>query len=371
MRILFDGFIYSIQSAGGINRYVKNLIEHLPDDVTPILLASHGSPVHFPRRDNMELIVSRAGQRFHKPLRRVGRWISRRKFLKLQQSVQADLLHATYYHLLSRQLPSQSPLPTVITVYDMIHERFSELLDPRGKEARAKRQWVAQADRVICISENTRRDLLQAHAVDPSKVVVIPLATNIGSVQPEPENTAPSYPFYLYVGSRAGYKNFNRLLEALQVVVRQFPSIRLCVAGPPFRADERRRIDELSLRASVVHDGVPDDRRLARLYRSSIALVYPSRYEGFGIPPLEAMSCGTPVVAANTSSIPEVVGDAAALFEPEDTKQLAEILCEVAGDQRVRQRWIEAGRARATLFSWERTVEETMRLYRSLINVQR
>jgi glycosyltransferase involved in cell wall biosynthesis len=140
----------------------------------------------------------------------------------------------------------------------------------------------------------------------------------------------------------------------------------LIVAGPPFDEEERATITSLGLEGAVQHVGVVTDQQLAGLYANSLALVYPSRYEGFGIPPLEAMACGAAVIAANTSSIPEVVGDAAQLFEPGSGDALTEALRAVLLDDPHRSALIDRGHARAATFSWARTARETRAIYESV-----
>ena len=180
----------------------------------------------------------------------------------------------------------------------------------------------------------------------------------------------PDPPFFLYVGSRAAYKNFDRLLDAMRSVVASNPDCCLCVVGGHFTRRERECVAEAGLSQKIVHFGHATDGQLARLYNASIALVYPSQYEGFGIPLLEAMRCGTAVVAANTSSIPEVAGSAALLFDPNSTDELCEALLGLLNNTARRAAFVERGSQRVLRFSWQRTAEQTMEVYRAIANAE-
>jgi glycosyltransferase involved in cell wall biosynthesis len=254
-----------------------------------------------------------------------------------------------------------------MTVWDMTHERFRAQLDPRGIHAWFKRRAVTQADALLCISSNTRDDLLELYDVDESRVHVIPLATDMSTDAVTGTEATPDRPYLLYVGARPSYKNFDSVLQALARTRGDLADIALCVVGAPLTTAELERIQELGLTDRVEAAGYADDTRVAALYASSIALVYPSRYEGFGIPPLEAMACGTVAITSNTSSIPEVVGDAALTFDPDDIEQLIEHIQTAATDTAARARLIERGQRRAVEFSWDRTARETFDIYRALL----
>ena len=183
------------------------------------------------------------------------------------------------------------------------------------------------------------------------------------------DEQTPTQPYFLYVGSRAKtYKNFETLLLAFAAVVSVNPDILLCIVGSLFNEAEQRQIAELQLTDRIQHYKYASDTHLAKLYRCSVAFVYPSRYEGFGIPPLEAMACGTVVVAANSSSIPEVVGDAGILFDPMSVSDLADILIDLIDSPSQRERLIAKGGERHQLFSWEKTTTKTVTVYHSLIS---
>lgn len=363
MRILYDGKVYTFQGAGGINRYFANLISRLPNTFTPLLTACEPCEVNSPAHPNLKLFFYK---RFGFRPGRVSYWLEKYYFRSVVAFNQVDIIHPTSYSLLTRKPIDHYRYPIVLTVYDMIYELFSPQTDPNGQLAEEKRKAVLAAQAIICISENTKRDLLERYSLPEKKVTVTYLASEIDASLAYGSDPIPSQPYYIYVGSRASYKNFDGLLSAFAKVASIRPDIMLCVVGSPFNETEAKRITELKLTDRIEHYGYAGDRHLAKLYRCSIALVYPSLYEGFGIPPLEAMSCGTVVVASNCSSIPEVVGDAGVLFNPKSTSDLADILLSLLDSPTERDRLIAKGYQRAKVFSWDKTVAQTLDVYRSI-----
>jgi glycosyltransferase involved in cell wall biosynthesis len=249
----------------------------------------------------------------------------------------------------------------------MIHELFAETMDPKGQVSEMKRKAILSAQSILCISENTKKDLLEVYPVPEEKVSVTHLASEINASLSHGSELVPSRPYYLYVGGRFGYKNFDGLLAAFAKAVSVRPEIVLCVVGSPFNETEEKLIADLKLTDHIEHYRHASDGHLSKLYRCSVAFVYPSLYEGFGIPPLEAMSCGTAVVASNCSSIPEVVGDAGLLFDPKSTTDLADILLLLLDNSVERDRLIDKGYERAKTFSWDKTAAQTINVYRSVV----
>ncbi|MGD2184189.1 glycosyltransferase family 4 protein [Lusitaniella coriacea] len=364
MKILYDGTIYKFQAAGGVNRYFENIINRLPESFQPILTTSHLNNVNYPRRRDLKIhCYYKFGLRPNRVLSFLEPYYFRSKtFLS-----QPDLIHPTYYSLLTQKAFSAYQCPMIITVYDMIHEHFPEQLDPDGQQIEQKRKAILDARVLLCISENTKQDLLECYPEVEEKVRVTYLAADIDVSAIDSNQSVPESPYFIYVGGRWGYKNFNGLLRAFGKVASVCSDVMLCVVGSPFNAAEEQFIADLKLRNRVRQYGHIDDRALATLYRHSVALVYPSLYEGFGIPLLEAMSCGTAVVASDCSSIPEVVGEAGILFNPNATGDLADILLFLLDNPIERDRLIAKGYKRAKLFNWDKTVAQTLDAYRSLL----
>ena len=361
MNILYDGEIYKLQPTGGINRYFANLIDHLPTDVSPTLAVRQVRDLHWPNNPNLRIV-------------KYDRFKPRRISTKLEDSYfnfalglrKYDVFHPTYYSSLVNKDWQSYGCPIVLTVYDMIHELYSDTLDPSGHRRAEKRRAIADAQTILCISQHTKRDLMEHCGVPESKIAVTYLAADLNADLSHGAEAVPDKPYFLYVGTRQFYKNFDSLLRSCSALAQAKREFVICVVGSPLTSEEQERIGELGLSDHIEFYGHSSDAQLAKLYRCSLAFVYPSFYEGFGIPPLEAMQCGTVVVASNASSVPEVVGGAALSFDPRDTDALTDILRAVADGNIDRDALIERGFERAKTFSWSKTANETMAVYRAL-----
>lgn len=279
-----------------------------------------------------------------------------------------DIVHETYYSNVS-VAPRGSR--RVVTVYDMIHERFAPMFSRSHLTTEPKRAAAMRADRVLCISENTRRDLVEMFGVPKHKVSVVHIGYD--KLVPSgklPANILPAAqkPYLLYVGSREGYKNFEGLLQAFAIspFLRSNFSL-VCFGGGAFSNGEMAHARELGLSDTQIGQIGGGDEVLADLYLGAAAFVYPSLYEGFGIPLLEAMSLGCPVICSNTSSFPEVAGDAGEYFDPGDIESMRSTIEAVLQSQSKRDALIQKGHKRCASFSWERCATETLEIYRSLM----
>ncbi|MBD2114430.1 MULTISPECIES: glycosyltransferase family 4 protein [Cyanophyceae] len=364
MRILYDGQIYASQMAGGINRYFSNLINNLPKSVHPVLTTCQTLSVNYPSHPNLKTFHY---QRFGFRPGRVSYWLEPYYFKTVNYLNTFDVIHPTYYNLLSRQDISQCRHPVVLSVWDMIHEIFPEQMDADGNHREIKRKAILAAQKILCISENTKKDLLNRYSISEKDVTVTYLASELDISMSYSSDSVPECPYFLYVGSRASYKNFERLLIAFAKVTSSCDDLALCVVGSPFTEDEKKLIHDLEVEDYIEHCGYVANDHLAKLYRCSLAFVYPSLYEGFGIPPLEAMACGTVAIVANSSSLPEVVGDAGLLFDPQSTDELIDQLKVVLDHSTERDRLISKGQIRAKQFSWDKTVAQTVEVYRTVV----
>jgi len=370
MHILYDGTIYSAQAVGGISRYFASIISRLPLDFTPSVVVGEPLTGKLPHHEKLE--VRRYGSsKLNLLSYRLDIAHQRVKDAMLRRNVVArkfDLLHPTYYTLLSGNLIRSYHFPVVLTVWDMIHELFASEIDPMGHHAEEKRQAVLAAEKIICISQSTKNDLLERIRIEESKVHVIHLAAGVDESLSHGDEAVPPQPYYFYVGDRTGYKNFPTLLKAFADASSQRPELSLCVVGSPFKPEELELMNRLKIADRIQCFGQVTDPQLAKLYRCSLALVYPSLYEGFGIPPLEAMACGTVAVVGNTSSLPEVVGDAGVMFDPKSPQELADVMVWLLDHSTDRETLISKGRERAKNFSWDKTAAQTVDVYRSLSN---
>ena len=278
----------------------------------------------------------------------------------------SELLHVSYI------APPVPLCPTVVTIHDL-----SYLAHPEWLSARVRLQLrllippsLRRAARVVAISEFTKRDLIARYGTPADKITVVPEApaaefTPLPDAASQPLPAGVREPFILAVGNLEPRKNLATLIEAFGDLVRRGFGGLLVVAGKDKYQGEQAAgtVARMGLQSRVIFTGYVDDPTLRLLYNRAALFVYPSLYEGFGLPPLEAMACGCPVVASQATAIPETVGDAAILVDATSVAALAEAMGRVVNDPALARRLSLEGRARAAQFSWERTAELTRRVY--------
>lgn len=374
MRVHFDSQIFAAQAFGGVSRYYASLAQQLDQlaDIQARILA----PVHvngYLQALPSQLVLGNRAPCTAAP-KSVVRVASLLGCAGLQAARPSDILHRTYYYPLCH-LPGRAK--NVLTVYDMIHEKFPQHFSPNDPIAQWKKRAIAGADKIICISEHTRQDLLELNSqVAPERVAVTHLGfdalhqllTGTPARAFREQALGEDAPYILFVGSRGGHKNFSGLLQAYA----SSPWMRgafhlLCFGGGAFTSAENALIAQAGVAQRVRHIGGAD-ALLAESYRHAALFVYPSLYEGFGIPPLEAMSLDCPVACSRTSSIPEVVGDAAALFDPASVEDMRQAMESVLNSPSVAGQLIALGRERAAMFSWQRCAEATAAIYRETLS---
>ena len=294
--------------------------------------------------------------------------VQRRKLLRRLNSAQrlartdhTAIVHHTYYFPEYLRRPAAA---RICTIYDMIPERYPEMF-PYGNPHSDKDKYVEVCDALLCISEATKADVLHHYGTLNKPVVVTPLGVGRQFFSTPAINTNWQ-PYVLYVGSRAGYKNFEMLLHAFSKMSEQQRTLKLlCVGGPAFSHAEIVAVANLNLRERVIHQTVTDDE-LPTLYASAVCFVFPSRYEGFGLPILEAFASGCPVILAETECFVEVGDGAAQFFHPDDDETLAEIIGRMIVDPSSRAHWIAEGRKRALDYRWYKTAELTSKVYQEI-----
>ena len=290
---------------------------------------------------------------------------------RLLARLRADLYHSPYY-----LMPYRLGMPTILTVHDLI-----PLLLPRQStwQARLLFRWALSlalraSHRVIAVSGSTAQDLQQYFRVPAERVSVIPEAPDPAFYPRSPaevEAVRQKYglpeSFVLYVGSNKPHKNLLRLIEAWSHLTFHISRFTLIIAGvwDPRYPEPRLLTERLGLR-SVRWLGPVPEADLPALYSAATLFVFPSLYEGFGLPLLEAMACGVPVVCSNTSSLPEVAGDAALLADPTDAPSLAAAIAGLLEDEAQREEMREKGLQQAARFSWDRTAAMTLEMYREV-----
>ncbi|MBI3950169.1 MAG: glycosyltransferase family 4 protein [Acidobacteria bacterium] len=238
------------------------------------------------------------------------------------------------------------------------------------------RYWLKRVDAIITVSEASKRDIVELFRVPPEKVTAIynGIAQSFRQRafdQEQPKRTTGERPFLLSVGATIPKKNIVGILEALAMLKSFRMPHRLIHVGPRDWGYSaiRHQVELLGLQQDVEFKGLVSTDELIQYYTNADALVFPSFHEGFGMPILEAMACGCPVVTSNCYSMPEVVGDAALLVDPHDSTQIAEVIHHILTDENLRQQLIEKGRRRAQQFSWEKAADEVIAVYQRVLAV--
>lgn len=369
LNVLFDHQIFIHQEYGGISRYVIELARQL-HAMPEIDVSIYGGRHHNAYLDEVRTEINVKGRRVahhaSTGMKAVSVLANAAGFFAHASRIPATHVHQTYYHEILRPLGKATQ---ILTVYDMTHELFPDQVTSKGRIPEAKRRAVARADHVISISESTKRDLIRLLGVPEDRITAIPLGLSSGLAEhagnPIPPARVHARPYLLFVGQRSGYKNFHPFMRAFAAASGLKNDLDvLCFGGGELTAAERAELDALGFAESCVRQLAGGDDLLASAYRHAEFLVYPSVYEGFGFPPLEAMAFGCPVACSNTSSLPEVVGHAAVMFDPTSIEDMTAAIERLVGDDNLRQSCRAAGLARAREFTWQRCAELTRDVYR-------
>ena len=366
MRIAFDHQAFVLQSCGGITRYFSRLAQHLANIGEEIQVFA---PLHrnqYLHELPKNVVLGRYLSSYPYKSARFFDWYNRLGARVGITKWHPNLIHETYF---SHSPTVAKGIPSVITVFDMIHELFPKSFPAYDRTSRLKMRAVARANHVLCISENTKRDLIEIFGTKEEKVSVISLGFDQFKRPDQHGNAQPiARPFILYVGQRGGYKNFSGLLKAFSLSSSLHSDFALVAfGGGCFSHDELSQITALGFSDQQVMHVSGGDDVLGALYASASAFVYPSICEGFGIPPLEAMAHDCPVVSSNRSSMPEVLGEAVEYFDPSDEDDIRRAIERVLYSEEYCRLLRKLGRARINRFSWDRCAQETLKIYASLV----
>ena len=360
MTVLYDHQIFQVQKYGGISRYFHEIISRAaqcPELEVALFLGLNINGYGLNRSQEKYLRffgLQRPEIPKTTPLFVLANQLLFPWFLRKSNPA---VYHQTYY---SEFAPHFKGL-RVVTVYDMIHEVYPRYFAADDPTPALKKRAVDRADVVLAISHSTKRDLMRFCGTPERKIVVTPLANSL-TAKPQDFSLVDA-PYFLFVGGRAGYKNFEFMLKAFcahDKVAREFKLV--CFGGGPLTDRENEIIRRHQLDGRVLNFSGADEI-LATLYKHATALVYPSLYEGFGLPILEAMHYGCPVLTSSSSSIPEVAGDAALYFDPLSRQQFVSQLERIALSAAERERLNALGRVQEQKFNWDLTFKATLESY--------
>jgi glycosyltransferase involved in cell wall biosynthesis len=376
MKILYDHQVFEEQEFGGISRYFSELIRRNPE---ARLCLEYSDNIHI--RDHPRFEKELRAKDFHvdrflggirfRGKNRIYSYYKRIPGLRPRSnkdaSVEAlkrgdfDLFHPTYYDPYFLDVLGNRPF--VVTIYDMIHEKFPENFwseDPTGER---KKRVALEAALIIAISENTKKDILSAYEIDPGKIRVIYLGSSLRKGAIEGIDLPDNY--ILFTGMRHGHKNFGFFAATIAELLIAKPDLYLVCTGPQFSREEAALFSNLGIAKKVLHRFAPE-AALYSIYSRARCFVFPSYYEGFGIPILEAFEAGCPVLLARASCFPEIAGDAALYFDPREGQELLDSLSELLKSESLRGELIAKGRKRLRDFSWDLTYSRTMDCYREI-----
>ena len=361
MKIVYDHQIYIWQEYGGISRYFyelsKALLKDPTLDVKNTVRLSNNEYTSDRLYNTHSFFTNQSFPGKFRILRIVNEWSSKKELNK-----GFDIFHPTYYDTYFFSTIKNKPF--VITFYDLIHERFSNKFKNLGvdKDLFTRRKLLLEkATRVIAISQSTKNDIVDIYKIPEAKIDVVYLANSIDS---KDSSTAIPYKNYiLYVVRSNSYKNFTPFIKAITPLLIKEKDLKVvCAGGGRFDSTEQNLFTELKISDQMIQTGI-NDQLLAALYKSALFFVFPSNYEGFGIPVLEAFSCSCPALISDVSSLPEVGGNAALYFDPNDKSDILDKVSILLYDSDLRKKLAIAGLEREKLFSWSQTAIRHKEIY--------
>lgn len=367
MKILYDNQIFSMQIYGGASKYYYELLKRIPiSNWGTTTIISNNEYIRdqglFDYWDVMPNFYFKGKailmDYLNKPY----------SFFKLKYT-NYDVFHQTYFS--TYYFKAIKGKKMVTTFHDMNFTKYKELYkntvtnNIKEKESLQKKS-VERADKVIAVSHHTKKDLVNIWNINPEKIVVIHHGVDKNKIVDLDNSRIVSNPYILYVGERYGFKNFSRFIKAFAIVSEKNPDLMLICTGRAFSNDEKDELNKLKLTDKTVQI-YANERTMARLYRDAEMLAYPSFSEGFGMPVLEAMVYGCPLVVSNASCIPEVAGEAAVYFDPFQVEEIVDKIETLLSSASLRKEMISLGTKQLEQFSWEKTAQEHIAVYQSLI----
>lgn len=372
MKILYDTEIFDLQIFGGISLYFFKLFDYFSKDknidfTVPIVYSDN----QYIRNSNLLKPMSFYGHDFlfRKQLTKFFTFQNGINTVEQLKKQNFDLYHPTYFNL--NFLNYLNNKPFVLTIHDMTVEVLPEyfIFDKNTENTvKTKKYLIEKAARIIAISENTKKDILEFANIDENKIDIVYHGKPFESVEKTENIDYLPEKYILFVGQRSKYKNFVSFISAIsEILLKDQDLYLICAGGFNFSRTEKEIINSLNLSNKILYTGIESENKLISLYKNASCFVFPSLYEGFGFPILEAFQCGCPLVCSNTSSFPEVAEDAACYFDPYDEISIKVSVENVIYDQNLRNNLIEKGYKQVENFSWYKTTEKTKKVYEKVI----
>lgn len=367
MKVLYDHQIFTSQIYGGISRYFVELMKNFRDDDE----IEYKISLRYSNNYYLKKLNSLTHKTFFENYSFKGKYrllniLNKKESKKFVSKGNYDIFHPTYYDPYFLDYIGKKPF--VLTIYDMIHEIYPKIFSLKDKTAERKKLLAQKATKIITISENTKRDAIKYLGIDESKIEVIHLGNSF-KINKDDKTINIKIPekYILFVGSRGGYKNIETFIVAVAPLLNEDNELSIvCAGGGDFSKIEIDKFKNLNIRDKLFYYS-GSDSILAYLYQKATAFVFPSLYEGFGIPILESFACGCPVICSETSSLPEVAGDAAIYFDPTDKLSMLNSIQKVIYNDELKKQLINKGVERVKEFTWEKTADKTKKIYEGVI----
>lgn len=363
MRILYDHQIFTSQKYGGVSRYFYELInffnhEENIDVKTSIIFSNN---YYISNKKDVYHIGFFPNNAFKGKQRVMSKINEINSIINLKKQ-NFDVFHPTNYNPYFIDYIEDKPF--VVTIYDMIHEKLSSMFSVDNTTTEQKKLLCSKASKIIAISKNTKKDLIELFNIEESKIEVIHLANSL-ILDDQMDMDIPEK-YILFVGSRDGYKNFYTFINSISLLLNEDLGLLIvCAGGGEFNSQELLLFKKLNIETRVLQFNLTD-KVLAQFYAKALLFVFPSLYEGFGIPILESFSCSCPLVCSNTSSFPEIAGNAAEYFDPYCEESIYMAVKKVLYSTEDKEKLIKNGTERLKLFSWQKTAEQTKMVYENV-----
>lgn len=371
MHIFFDQTIFMEQRYGGISRYICELGYHLASaqNIKVIIFGGWTKNAYLQaisKHPNLKCVFlkRRDSFRINSIAKQFSRLWQRAYFVLCIKNKKRTIYHSSFFEF--DPYIKKHCVGMVTTFHDMIAEMENGQAKYSKAHLRNKALAAEHCNQILVVSKNTQKDLLKQYPSTRQKSHV----TYLGSSLSLPKQETPSIDklpknYFLIIGNRSGYKNGLNSLKAFYSTNKAYPHINLVLCGgPPLSADEKKILQDAEKNVLQIH---VNDQSLCLAYQKAIALLYPSLYEGFGIPVLEAMRNNCPVITSHKSSLPEVAGDAGIYCDPEDAINIAKLMKKLSEDENFRKKYIKKGQVQSKNFSWEITAQKTAEIYKKVL----
>ncbi len=364
MKILYDHQTFTIQKYGGISRYFYEIIKRInkSDNTSISLLFSDNE--YIKKRD----ISKHISIPFKNKYKNSGYTRFNEQFTKFKLKYSNyEIFHPTYYDPYFLNIVKT---PFVVTCHDLIHEMYADKYDKLkidNKSIKGKELLLRKANHIIAISNNTKNDIINIYNINPEKISVIYHGITKNEIVINKNNYNLNFRYLLFVGNRDLYKNFDNLLFAFKEILNKDNELKLVCIGSPFSNNEIDLINKYKCTNHIINFGYIDDNDIDSFYENAIAFIFPSCYEGFGIPILEAFKNNCPVILSNTSCFPEIAGDAGIYFDPNSVESIIETIKSSIYNNELLNEKVKKGSQKIKKYTWESTALNTLNVYNKIV----